>query len=299
MSEQVIESGEITPENDNQPDPNANLQEPEGGAELQSGEAGVEPAEAAAAADEGLEPEGGEQHVDGVQKRINELTRQRKEAEEREAQARQQAAYYQGVAEAGGQGAQPVQQVEPEKVLTLADFEYDNEAYMEHRLNLQKKEFQEQLQVSQNQSSQAVMAENIQKQYRAGVDKYDDFEQVISNPANVVNQTMLNAIDPDMLGEVMYFFGKHPAESTRIARMGSAQAIKAIGALEDKIINRPKPVVKQTSAADPPVNKAGAGSLNPAKPLNEMSQKELMRKWDIERLVKLTGCTAEQAAAQI
>ena len=93
------------------------------------------------------------------------------------------------------------------------------------------------------------------------VEKYEDYHQVTRNPKLTVTDTMLDAIVLSEIGpEIAYHLGKHPEESTRIAKLHPTAQAKEIGKLEAKISSAPPP---KTSAAPPPIA-ALKGSGSPA-----------------------------------
>ena len=111
---------------------------------------------------------------------------------------------------------------------------------------------------------QQIVADGVKKQFAAGAEKYDDFEDLVSSPDLPITAPMAEAIAESDLGvEVAYFLGKNPAEAMRIAQMSPLAAVREIGKLEAKLtIAAPA----TSSAAPKPVTpvKGSGGDKDPA-----------------------------------
>lgn len=88
--------------------------------------------------------------------------------------------------------------------------------------------------------------------------KYDDFEDVVTNPQLPITIAMRDAIgESDMGGDIAYYLGLNVHEAERIAGLSPIGQVKAILSLEAKL---KAPEVKVKTDAPPPIepNKASA-----------------------------------------
>jgi hypothetical protein len=171
--------------------------------------------------------------------RIDELTRQRREAE-------RQAEYWKAKAS---------------QAPNLDDLDYDEQ--IAARV------------AARNRQEMAESAEDAvrtvsQQVYEARVaevrDRYADFDTVVSNPSLPITNDMAAVImDSERGPEVAYHLGKNPAEAARIARLSPVAQAKELGRLEERL-SAPKPLPKQPPTPVQPVNGiAAGGSKDPGK----------------------------------
>jgi hypothetical protein len=80
-------------------------------------------------------------------------------------------------------------------------------------------------------------AQQYQAQANAARDKYDDFDEVVGNPAIEPTPLLLDQLRGSEVGaEVAYYLGTHLDECKKLIALGnSAQAIKAFGKIEAKV----------------------------------------------------------------
>ncbi len=93
-------------------------------------------------------------------------------------------------------------------------------------------------------------------------EKYEDFDQLVSNPNLTITKTMAEVIQESDIGpEVAYHLGKNPHEAARIAALSPVQQAREVTKLEARLIAEP-PVKKVTSAPAPlsPVTTKGTPS---------------------------------------
>ncbi len=96
----------------------------------------------------------------------------------------------------------------------------------------------------------------IQSRYLERVDeaieKYDDFKQVVENPALHITPIMAETIRASEIGpDVAYYLGSNPREAEKIAALPPFLQAKEIGKLEVKLTASPP--VRKTSSAPPPI----------------------------------------------
>ena len=214
--------------------------------------------------------------IDGVQKRIDELTRKRREAE-------RDAAYWRGKAESVP-APTPEPAATPTTELDPDDFDTDSDY-----LRAVAKQVRDEIMAAANSREAALEIErdkaDISKAYVKARAKYPDFEAVALNPAIQVTQNMFDASRGDNMGDVLYYLGKNPDEASRIASLPAVQQLKEIGKLEVIIANKSK---KSTKTPDPP-RTVGGGSSPSSKKEEDMSRAELHAKWEADRRKRITG----------
>ena len=109
--------------------------------------------------------------------------------------------------------------------------------------------------------------ENWNAQMDSISDKYDDFDEVISNPSVRITESMTLAImESDKGGEIAYFLGKNPNEAARIADLPLLSQVREI----DKLGNRFK---STKSNAPDPINPV-KGSDSAIKDISKMTPDE-------------------------
>ena len=220
-----------------------------------------------------------------VQERIDELTRKRYEAE-------REKEYWKGKAEALSPGRSG--EVETPKVADLAlppeplEEQFDN--YSDYTRALVQHEARKLVaaQEATKQQEQAhLQATEKQRTYQEwvgkGKTKYPDFSEVAESQTIPYTQAMADAIVGTETGlDIAYYFGKNPAEATRIAGLSPLQAAKEIGKLEVKLAA----VAPKTSAAPTPIRPVAGGPAIPTD-INAIEDDETWLKAERERLAKL------------
>lgn len=104
-------------------------------------------------------------------------------------------------------------------------------------------------------------------------EKHDDYDDVVQgSDVKIKNQGMEQAITSSNVGpEIAYYLAKHPKEARRIDHLSPMAAIRAIGAIEDRITSSTKKKnngnLRGKSDYEPiePVSGKGAGSRDPEK----------------------------------
>lgn len=227
----------------------------------------------------------------GVQKRIDELTRARYEAEERGRQeaeaARQEAAYWRQMAE------QAKQQIGPPKAEQFQDYEaylralaaHEAEKIASTRIDQERKaayEYQQRM-AQQQQAVQAQMQyqQTLQTKLQEAEKKFPDFIDVVTSPElpGIQGTPAFNAIlESDVGAEVMYYLGKNPARAHQLLALSPLAQVREIGRIEAAIASG-----KTVSNAPPPPASVNAQSGTATKDETRMSideyyEKELRRR---------------------
>lgn len=187
--------------------------------------------------EEPVEPE-----KSGFQKRIDELYRLRKEAEERataaeqrEAQLRQQ------------QFRTSYESTKP----TLEDYNYDQDAWakgMEQWMAVgQQRAWEQHQQAEQQKQMQAAEAHKqamIYEKAHKAMEKYPDFMAKIQDPSLPSLQQLSPdafeaVVESDNMGEVAYYLANNPSEVYKFQGMSRVQAIREVVKLEAKLTMKP------------------------------------------------------------
>ena len=216
----------------------------------------------------------------GVQERINELTRQRHDKERALDAAKQEAEYWKAQAIQKPEEPQqsPVATGKPESdqfdsyeeyLEALSDYKVDQ------RLTANRVEQEQQAQRQQLASKQQAFNQKAEKL------EIDDFVDVVYNPDLVLSEDMIGiAFDSDKGPEILYYLGKNPTESARIAALTPVQAARELGRLEASIT---LPPAKTLSAAPPPITPISGGGEPPQMDQDKMTP-EQWRDWRNEQL---------------
>lgn len=184
-----------------------------------------------------------------VQKRINEITRARREAEAR-------AASLEKLVLTLAQGQQPGQQTSPqaspetqeEQPPKESDFQ-DYAAFQRAQLLYEARQTvraemhaaNERAQAGTKQVEQARQQQESQqrtaKLVEAGRDKFEDFDDVVMGDHVRITPVMAEAItlDDAVGADVAYYLGKKPEEAARIAALPAARQVMEIGRLAERI----------------------------------------------------------------
>lgn len=196
--------------------------------------------------------ESSEQRPKGVQKRIDELTRLRYDAERDRDYWRQLALQQQPQAK-----PEPARPEAPKPVPKLEDFNYDEAAYQaalfEHASAEAARKVREELrrETEQQQKQERVKSwKTRETEFKA---KNPDYEQVAYYAP--ISDAMAEVIQESELGPaIAYYLGKNTAEAEQIAQLDSVRAARALGRIEAKLEQpaTPPPSKPAVSKAPPP-----------------------------------------------
>ena len=199
----------------------------------------------------------------GVQRRIDELTREKWDA-------RREADYWRGLAQTqpppAAAGAARAVRGEPRET----DFDNYND-YVQALTNWKVREaaqtWQRQQEMQRRQVEQLEKTRAVDEKMRAGQAKFTDFMEVATNPAAPISPAMVEAAAAgDAFADVVYHLGKNPAEAARIASLPPIVQAREIGRLEARLAAPPPNRV--TNAPPPPTpvkTGAGTGDKDPEK----------------------------------
>lgn len=249
------------------------------GAEAPAQPAPVAPEVVAAEAPVGTEPQGGTDAPakprTGVQKRLDELTRNWRQAERDRDHWREQATRVAPRQEPQAAQGEP----------TLEQFNGDPaKFYAEHARWAAKEVLRQEREAEANQKKQERQREKAQKyEERANKarTKYEDFDDLITDPSLPVTEDMADYIRESEEGpEVAYWLARNPQEAHRIAQMNARDADRALARIEARL-STPAPAVaapKPVTNAPPPPPTVGTAAATGKPPLSDDgSIKEWMR----------------------
>jgi len=218
----------------------------------------------------------------GVQKRIDELTRARYEAEERGRQeaerARQEAEYWRQQAE------QAKQQIGPPRADQYQDYEqflqaqaaFQAQKVVEERIQAERKaawEVQQRQQqaYAQQQAQQAYQAQ-LQTRLAEAEKKFPDFIEKVTSPElpGMQGTPAFGAIlESDLGPEVMYYLANNPARAHQIVSLSPINQVREIGRIEASLSTG-----KSVSQAPPPPASVSAQSGTATKAPDKMTVDE-------------------------
>jgi len=102
-----------------------------------------------------------------------------------------------------------------------------------------------------------------------GIEDYDNFEEVLTNPDFPLTETVLEAItQSDVSADLAYYLGTHLDKAQEIAQMDEKGLAKALMRIEIELENKPAKAVRTTKAPEP-IKPVGGGNSSEQKTLND------------------------------
>ena len=180
----------------------------------------------------------------GVQKRIDELTRLRREVERDRDEVVEQRDYWKGKAEANPEPFMPGK--------SLSDFEYDEgkySAYVLEEAQNQAKSETDQISQRNTQAKQQAAFKTKESDYSVSL---DDYHTVTRNPELRLTEQMVSVVQDAAKGpEVLYYLGKNPEIAAELAAMPIHVMAMEIGRIEAQKLAKPKPTPTEAPAPAP------------------------------------------------
>lgn len=216
----------------------------------------VETNESEAATDDGDEdtaqPEEGKKPAKGVQKRLDELTKRFRDAERDKERLL-------ALLERSGTSPEVRQPTTPATRTDEPPREDQFEDYDAYQRALTRFEVLQDLRVEQEQVAAKSRRDAFLTKATA---KYDDFNEVISDPSLPITTTMAEVIyDSEHGADIAYHLGTNAAEAARIAALPNHRQAIELGKLEAKF-SSPKPGPKDPPPPPPrTVNGLAAGGV--------------------------------------
>lgn len=200
-----------------------------------------------------------------VQKRIDELTRARHEAERRERDARKDLEFYREQA----LKAQPAQKPEPEKPKSLADFQFDDGQYQQYLISkaadAARKAAKEELAQEQSAAEKQRHAAEYATKVREFAKDHPDYREIAEYAP--ISDAVADIILAKGSPEIAYYLGKNPDLAVQISGLPDKHAAYEIGQIAARLTIEREAAAKAkklVSGAPPPTPKIeAAGDASP------------------------------------
>ena len=102
---------------------------------------------------------------------------------------------------------------------------------------------------------QEKLTETFLEKSEKAIERYPDFQSVVSNPLLPINDSMAEFIAESEHGaEVAYFLGKNPIKASQIAHLSPVKASIELTRIEQELASKPQ---QKTTKAPPPINPVG------------------------------------------
>lgn len=197
-----------------------------------------------------------------VQKRIDELTREKYEAQrERD--------YYKGLAD--GRSAAPAAAEAPQEITipglppkpTREQFDYDDDLYFEALADWTAEKKLAVREMKATQTKQVEEKQTVIDQHKKRVESaistvYPDFDEVVDTIGNIsFHEVSLEAVlSSEHSADISYYLGKHKDEAVRISAMPVQRQLVEIGKIEARF-EKKEPPPKRVTQAPAPINPVG------------------------------------------
>lgn len=219
----------------------------------------------------------------GVQKRIDELVKQREEE-------RRRADRLEKMLERQLAGQQPQSQPKEERVPEPTPEQFETyEQYVRASAKYEAEKAaariaEERFQKEMERQRAEEASRSTQDKIRIAKEKYSDFEEVALDPTLPITPSMAEAImDSEFSADLAYHLGQNRSEAEKISRMSPIAAARALGKIEAKFEREataapPMPLEpKRVSKAPEPVKPLATSADAPNKDPDKMSTEEWLR----------------------
>jgi len=209
----------------------------------------------------------------GVQKRLDELTKARRDAE-------QQADYWRQMAMRDTPKPEPQRAVEQENQTTdeptLEDHGYDVAAFTKAWSKWDRAQDARAAEQAKAQQDAHARERKYLESAAVFAAEHPDFHQLLSDPHLPITPVMVEALtEAENPAAVAYYLAKNPGEAGKIAEMSPAAVGRAIAKIESQIsTSEPRQPAQKTVTQAPPPPTILSGTKTPSKKLDEMSMAE-------------------------
>lgn len=188
----------------------------------------------------------------GVQKRIDELVREREEARQREQRYRQE---LEQMRTQQRRAQLHASKPRVEDYDSVEDFERDYEQWVASGLKQQRQAEQEAREQYEREQQELEKQHALRVKTIEAQKAYPDFNEVISDPSvpslPEVNEHAFEALsDSDRFADVAYYLAKHPEEIEKFRGLSPVQAGRRMARIEARF-DKPKPKAEPSSAPEP------------------------------------------------
>lgn len=267
-------------------------------------ETGAEPEEVETPAQEETEEATGEdtpadteevKKAKGVQKRIDELTKQKHEATRREQEKEKEVEYWKAQALKGQQPPEPQPEVIPQgfpakpTVEQFESYEEFVEALTDWKVELKDVRKTVEAERKNIAEKQQTIAEQHSTRVQTAKAKYEDFDDVTSSLDGImVPMVTIEVIqESEVSADLFYYLGQHPDEAKKLQTLSVPAQLREIGKLEARLEKKPEPEIpaKRVTQAPEPIKPVGNKEKAVAADPDNMSDEEWYR-YENERLSK-------------
>lgn len=221
----------------------------------------------------------------GVQKRLDELTKARRDAEQQAEHWRQMAMREHPKPEPQ-KSAEQVQQ--PTDEPTLEDHGYDVAAFTKAWSKWDRAQDARAAEQAKAQQDAHARERKYLESAAVFAAEHPDFHQLLSNPHLPITPVMVEALtEAENPAAVAYHLAKNPGEAGKIAEMSPAAVGRAIAKIESQVsTSEPRQPAQKTVTQAPPPPTILSGTKTPSKKLDEMSMAEYAQHRAEERKAK-------------
>lgn len=210
----------------------------------------------------------------GVQKRLDELTKARRDAEQQADYWRQMAMREQPQKPESAKAAE--QPVPASDEPTLEGYGYDVAEFTKAWSKWERA--QDAKAAEQAKAQQAAQARGQRYQESAAVfaAEHPDFHQLLNNPHLPITEVMVEALtEGENPAAIAYYLAKNPEEAGKIAGMSPAAVGRAIAKIESQLAtDTPRQPAQKTVTQAPPPPMTLSGTKTPSKKPEEMTMAE-------------------------
>ena len=216
----------------------------------------------------------------GVQKRLDELTKQREDAERR-------AERLLAIVEGYKQAPQPDVQAPPEVVRpSREDFatpEQYESAFMDFAVKQAEASAERKVEAMTNaremESAMQAARESYAKRIATAKAKYADFSEVAESPDVIIPMGVVHAIVASDDGpDLQYYFGKNPDEAKRLLSLPPPMQLLELGKISMKLSSPSTPKPSLSNAPPPPKALKPGPAETPVDPQTESMEAYVVRR---------------------
>ena len=220
-----------------------------------------------------------EKKENGIQKRIDELTKYWRNTERDRDYWREQALQAQKKPE------DPAIPDQPHVAKTLADFEYDESKYQSYLIAEASKNAVQSAKQLLKQEQEITLRQQKQSEFAnresGHAKEIEDYFEVTRNPSLAINQTMAEvAAEMDDGPAVLYYLGKNPVIAEKISQLPPLAAARELGKIEAKLATTKGQAVSKAPPPTPKIEAKGTPTtIDPASPdSDKLSSAEWLRR---------------------
>ena len=214
---------------------------------------------------------------DSVQKRIDEITKKRREAERESAFKDTKIAKLEEELKTAKSAIPQADKPKLENFETEADYlEALTDWKVEQKFKVEGEKVSKETATVDEKKAIDETYQELDDKMEKGRTKYTDFNELVLDEDLKISESMVEAILlSDTAEDVLYYLGKHPEEAADIAKLPPLKVAHELGKIEARL-NAPPPRKKTTNAPEPitPVKTTGVTEKDPS----DMTPKEY-RAW--------------------